>query len=190
VSAKDPELSTLLAAGTTTAPRSRAGLLLATALGCALACHERTETPPPAPSAESAMMLGGEPRAHPIGELAIAPDYSMSMESDKECPLDSPFATKRGFVKMGIELSVEGTSSSEVPVNPFYATLYDASGDMFANTLAGCEPGLPSVRVTSGVKARGFVTFEIPRGARKLELKYAPIIIGRGPEEVRFAVAR
>jgi hypothetical protein len=93
-------------------------------------------------------------------------------------------------VKVGIELSVEGTSAVEVPVNPFYATLSNSSGETFANTLAGCEPGLPSVRVTAGVKARGFVTFEIPREARKLELKYAPIIIGRGAEEVRFAVAR
>ena len=136
------------------------------------------------------MMLGGEPRAHSLGELAVAPDYTMSMESDKECPQDSLFATKRGFVKVGIELSVEGTSAVEVPVNPFYASLSDASGNVFANTLAGCEPGLPSVRVTSGAKARGFVSFEIPRGAHKLELKYAPIIIGRGPEELRFAVAR
>src|SRR5262245_5176544 len=102
--------------------RRRAGLPLAVAL--ATACTDGTATPPPAPSAETAMLLGGEPRAHPIGELAVAPDYTMSMESDKECPVDS-FATKRGFVKLGIELSVAGTSAIEVPVNPFYATLSD-----------------------------------------------------------------
>ena len=54
----------------------------------------------------------------------------MSMDSDKECPLDSPFSTRRGFVKFGIEVSLEGTSAVEVPVNPFYATLYDAGEEI------------------------------------------------------------
>jgi hypothetical protein len=135
-------------------------------------------------------MLLGEPRAHTLGELAVAPDYTMSMESDKECPVDSPFATKRGFVKFGVELSLEGTSAVEVPVNPFYATLYDAGGDAYTTTLAGCDPGLPPIRVTAGEKARGFVTFEIPVASRKLELHYAPTIIGRTAEELKFAVQR
>src|SRR5579872_6083998 len=53
----------------------------------AVACHGRGEgTPPlPSPSAESAMILGGEQRAHTLGELAVAADYTMSVESDKEC---------------------------------------------------------------------------------------------------------
>jgi hypothetical protein len=136
------------------------------------------------------MMLGMETRAHPIGELGVAPDYSMSVESDKECPLDPPFASKRGFVKVGLELSVEGTSAVEVPVNPFYALLYDAGGETYTSTLAGCEPNLPSVRLTVGKKARGFVTFEIPRGSRRLELRYAPVVIGRTSEELRFAINR
>lgn len=136
------------------------------------------------------MVLGADTRAHAVGELGIAPDYSMSVDSDKECPLEPPFASKRGFVKVGFEVSVEGTSAREVPVNPFYATLYDGTGESYTSTLAGCEPGLPSVRVTSGKKARGFVTFEIPRGARKLELRYTPVVIGRTSEELRFAINR
>jgi hypothetical protein len=156
-------------------------------------CHAHADAPAPTPSgdtAESAMMLGGEARVHPIGELATAPDYTMSLESDKECPLDSPFAPKRGYVKVGLELSVEGTSAVEIPVNPFYASLYDSGGTVYTSTLAGCEPGLPSVRVTAGRKVRGFVSFEIPTTSHRLELRYAPLIIGRGAEELRFAVVR
>ncbi len=136
------------------------------------------------------MILGGEQRAHTLGELAVAPDYTMSVESDKECLDGSAFASKRGYVKFGIEVSVEGTSAVEVPVNPFYATLYDTGGDVYTSTLAGCDPGLSAVRVTSGKKVRGFVTFEIPASSRKLELHYAPTIIGRGAEELKFAVTR
>ena len=104
--------------------------------------------------------------------------------------MNPPFASKRGFVKVGLEVVIEGRSALEVPVNPFYATLYNTGGDAYTSTLAGCEPGLPPVRVTTGQKARGFVTFEIPPPARKLELRYAPLIIGHGLEELRFAVAR
>jgi len=158
-----------------------------------VACHAHPDAPAPerpAPSAESALVLGAEARAHSIGELAVAADYTMSVESDKECLLDSPFAPRPGFVKVGLELSVEGTSAVEIPVNPFYATLYDSDGDSYRSTLAGCDPGLPSIRVTTGKQARGFVTFEIPNTARHLELRYAPQIIGRGPEELRFTVVR
>jgi hypothetical protein len=136
------------------------------------------------------MILGGEQRAYTLGELAVAPDYTMSVESDKECLEGSAFASKRGYVKFGIEVSLEGTSAVEVPANPFYATLYDTGGDVYTSTLAGCDPGLSSVRVTAGKKARGFVTFEIPAASRKLELHYAPTIIGRGPQELKFSLSR
>jgi hypothetical protein len=156
-------------------------------------CHAHPDAPAPeraAPSAESTLVLGAEARVHSMGELAVAADYTMSLESDKECLLDSPFAPRRGFVKVGLELSVEGTSAVEIPVNPFYATLYDSNGDAYRSTLAGCEPGLPPVRLTSGKQARGFVSFEIPGASRHLELRYTPQIIGRGPEELRFTVVR
>ncbi len=165
-------------------------LLLGPLALSSVGCHATTDAPPPSASSESATLLGTEERVHPMGELAIAADYTMSMDSDKECGRDSPFVTKRGFVKLGVEVSLEGTSAVEVPVNPFYATLYDAGGDVYTSTLAGCDPGLPSVRITTGKKARGFVTFEIPAASRRLELRYAPTIIGRGPEELRFTVNR
>ena len=114
----------------------------------------------------------------------------MSVESARDCPLDPPFAAKSGFVKLGVEIVVEGTTSLEVPVNPFYATLYDVTGESYTSTLAGCEPGVPPVRVTLGKTARGFVTFEVPKSQRKLELRYAPLVIGPGTEELRFTVLR
>lgn len=104
--------------------------------------------------------------------------------------MDAPFAPKRGNAKVGIEVSLSGSSEREVPVNAFYATLYDARGDSYSATLAGCEPALPSVRVIRGKTAHGFVTFEIPKTAEKLELRYAPLVIGPGVEELKFAVQR
>jgi hypothetical protein len=165
-------------------------MLVPFALAVACRGHSEGTSASPFPSSESAAILGAETRAHAMGELAVAPDYNMSVDSDRECLENSPFASKHGHVKLGIEVSIEGTSAVEVPVNPFYATLYDAGGDVYTSTLAGCDPGLSAVRVTSGKKARGFVTFDIPASSRKLELHYAPTIIGRGPEELKFAIAR
>lgn len=135
-------------------------------------------------------VLGLDTRVHPPGELGQARDYSMSVDSIKDCPLEPPFAPKRGNSKVGLEISLQGTSDREVPVNVFYATLYDARGDSFSATLAGCEPALPSIRLTRGKTARGFITFEIPKSAEKLELRYAPLVIGPGTEELKFAINR
>lgn len=143
-----------------------------------------------ASSSASAEIVGLDTRVHPIGEVGRTRDYSMSVESSKECPLDPPFAPKRGNVKVGVEVAIQGESEREVPINAFYATLVDARGDSFSATLAGCDPALPSVRLTAGKSARGFITFEVPKGAEKFELHYAPLVIGPGTEELKFAVLR
>jgi hypothetical protein len=158
-------------------------------------CRAREE-PAPAPSArapapaEPVPIVGAEPRVYAMGELGAARDYTMSAESVKDCLLDSPFAAKSGFVKVGVEVELRGTSTAEVPANPFYATLRAGNGDEYPSTLAGCDPGLPSIRLTAGQKARGFVTFEIPKATARAELRYAPLVIGPGVEELRFAIAR
>lgn len=173
-------------------PGFRSSLLALLLVPLAAGCHARGEGTAPSPSAgtPSGLVMGSEDRAYLLGELGVAPDFTMSVESDKECPEATAFAPKRGFIKFGVEVSISGTSTVEVPVNPFYATLHDSTGDVYTSNLAGCDPGLPAVRVTTGKKARGFVTFEIPTMSRKLELRYAPTIIGRTGEELKFTVTR
>lgn len=155
------------------------------------ACSKgRTDNQVVASSAAPEPVVGLETRVHPLGELGQARDYSMSVESVKDCPMDAPFAPKRGNAKVGLEVSVQGTTDREVPVNAFYATLRDARGDSYSATLAGCEPALPAVRVTREGSAHGFITFEIPKVSDKLELRYAPLVIGPGTEELKFSVSR
>jgi hypothetical protein len=181
--------------------RRRLGSSLLAVLGvvpCAgvCGCRGASSNEPSAASSSSAaagseaLLVGPDTRVHPPGELGHAHDFSMSVESVKDCLLDAPFAARDGSVKVGVEVALEGTTALEVPVNPFYATLHDASGETYTSTLAGCEPSLPSIRLTSGKKARGFVTFEVPKTARHLELHYAPLVIGPGVEELRFQVVR
>jgi hypothetical protein len=152
--------------------------------------RSHTDNQVAASSGAGAPILSLDTKVHSLGELGQARDYSMSVESIKDCPMDPPFAPKRGNAKVGLEVSIQGVSDREVPVNVFYATLYDAREDSYRATLAGCEPSLPSLRVTNGKTARGFVTFEIPKTADKLELRYAPLVIGPGTEQLKFSVVR
>ena len=171
--------------------RFGASLVIGLGLAClALGCQRKSETELAEGSSATATFIGPDTRIHPPGELARAPDYTMSVESTKECPSEGPFAPKRGNVKVGLEVLLEGTSQREVPANAFYGVLEDGAGNTYPPTLAGCEPPLPAVRVQNGSKARGFISFEIPNGARKLTFRYAPMVIGPGKEELKFAVER
>ncbi len=135
-------------------------------------------------------MLGVEPATHSLGELAEARDYAMSVDSIDDCSVEPPFAPKPDDVKLGVDVVIAGTTANEVPANPFYALLYDEAGGTYESTLAGCEPGLVPRQVTRGEDARGFITFEVPKTAHALTMRYAPLIIGAGPEELRFSVPR
>lgn len=135
-------------------------------------------------------MLGAEPRVLGMGELGRTPHFSASVDSVRECPMDPPFSPKRGFLKLGVELTLTGTTATEVPTNPFYATVVDPSGTTYAPTLAGCEPGLFAGRVAEGKSQTGYVTFEVPKAATRLELRYRPAIIGAKDEELRFSIRR
>jgi hypothetical protein len=125
-----------------------------------------------------------------VGELGRAADYTMSVEAVRDCPVTGALAPKRGLVKVGLDVALEGTSAREVPANAFYASLRSLAGEAYSGTLTGCEPALPSVRLTQGAKARGHVVFEVPRTAMNLELRYAAPVIGGGVEELRFTIQR
>lgn len=152
----------------------------------AFAC-DASEDVPPRPSAE---IVGAQKPVHSPGELGVARDYTMSVESVQPCAVERPFRPEPGIDKLGVEVVIEGKSEREVPVNPFYATLRDGTDETYSSTLAGCRPVLEAVRVTRGDKARGFITFDVPKSARKLEMTYNPVVIGGGREELKFDLGR
>lgn len=114
----------------------------------------------------------------------------MSVDAVRDCHVTERAAPKRGYVRVGLDVTLEGTSAREVPANPYYATLRDASGAVYAGALSGCEPSLPAVRLRRGQKTRGHLNFDVVRTATVLELRYAPPVIGQGTEELRFSVRR
>lgn len=131
------------------------------------------------------------PRIHRIGQLATANDYTLTLTEVKRCS-GTRIAPRAGNVRMGVKLEIAGTSSREVPVNPFYARLVDRERDGYgyAATFGGCEPDLKSAHVTEGQSMSGWVTFEIPEKATGLELTYSPYILNSAEQPVKFDLGR
>ena len=112
-----------------------------------------------------------------IGETAKLPDYALTASDVQECKVPKYFKPKPGNIKLGVRIHIEATGSRQVPVNPFYAKVTDSSGYTYSSVFGGCTPDLKSLRLSSGEKAEGFVTFEIPTTAKGLTLTYMPLIV-------------
>jgi hypothetical protein len=125
-----------------------------------------------------------------IGQRGVAQHYAMSVSETKECVLEPHFRPSAGLVKLGVLVHIEATGGLQVPANPFYATLLDASQTRYETTLAGCQPALHAGQLTRDQKASGWISFEIPKAARGLQLTYAPLLLGAGKDELTFALDR
>lgn len=106
-----------------------------------------------------------------LGERVEAGEFSLTVGTLKECP--QPYL-KEGNTILGVELVVEGLVDRDVNVNPFYAQILDGDGLSYRPTLRGCEPRLKAARLSQGERVRGFVSFELSKRARRLELRYEP----------------
>jgi hypothetical protein len=174
--------------------------LLCTALlvGSPLACKTKKESSSPVPPASTVPPVAPETTPavittdplHKLGETAQGGDYKLTVVTVKECNVKYYFKPKKGNIKLGAEVIIEGTADRQVPVNPFYAKLTDAEGYTYASTFAGCEPDLKSRQVGKGEQSRGWVSFEIPEKSTGLKLSYAPFVIGRGKQEIKFDLGR
>jgi hypothetical protein len=153
----------------------------------------RFELTPPVPVAPT-VTLGEAPGAAValpgVGDTATAADYQLTLVSVRECKVESYLQPKPENLTLGIQIAIEGTRDRDVPVSPFHAKLEDADGKTYNATLAGCRPILPSVRVAKGERVEGWVSFELPKGARDPKLHYEPTIIGSPAQPLRFSLGR
>ncbi len=169
-------------------------LVMAAAL---LACKKSAPAAGETPVGETVATPTAEPpppvvtnKVWNVGDKATAPDYTMTLENVKECKVKYYFKPKKGNIKLGIEVAVEGTADKDVPVNPFYAKVTDSEGYTYNSTFGGCDPDLKSVRLSKGEKAKGWITFEVPAKAAGLKLSYNPFIIGTTKQELKFDLGR
>ena len=146
---------------------------------------------PPASSSAVVPEKRPAPVTHRVGQTASSLDYALTLEQVKTCD-DTPIQPKPGNLRLGVKVSIEGRTEREVPVNPFYARLTDRQRDgyAYAATFGGCMPDLKSARVDKGDRVSGWITFEIPKQAKGLELSYSPYVLGSTEQIVRFDLGR
>lgn len=107
--------------------------------------------------------------------------------------LDDCSAVGRGLDgarRLGIQVELEPTGEVQVPANPYYARLVDGLGNVYDATLGGCGSPLAPTLPARGQTARGWVVFEVPRGARDFTLTYAPKLVGALQAELSVALGR
>ncbi len=161
-----------------------------TSAGSRASVSARPAMPSPMAQKPTGPPLGVSPGLHGVGERAMARDYTMTVLKVEPCVVEPHFQAKPGHIKLGVEVQIEGRSERAVATNPFAASLRDSNDEDYKAALAGCEPTLRAGHVSSGETARGFISFEVPRGATGFVMKYAPFIVGAGPEELRFSLGR
>jgi len=110
------------------------------------------------------------------------------VEEVKECKAQRYLRPKKGNIRVGVKVLIESTDE-DVRVSPFSAKVADAEGYAYNNTSLGCKPALKSVTLSSGEKARGWLSFEVPKDASSLKMTYAPYLTG-GKQTLKFDLGR
>jgi hypothetical protein len=122
----------------------------------------------------------------PQGVVARTPHFDMLVSAPAECERSGPSAGGR---RVGVLITLQARSSVQVPANPYYALLVDGQSVAREPTLGGCAPALPSTLLEAPQLARGWINFEVPRGAGDFLLAYAPPLATGEHEEVTFRLS-
>ncbi len=143
------------------------------------------------PLASSWPALGPAEPASPrrVGDIARGPGYSLSVDRLDSCTRTAVPSAARGWRRIGVEVSVQNSSTKPLRVNPFYAELRDADDHSYHFTLAGCEPHLMAGLIPPDTTWKGWLSFDVRANAEALELRYAPPDSRGLPEtQVRFTL--
>ncbi|HEX2735908.1 MAG TPA: DUF4352 domain-containing protein [Polyangiaceae bacterium] len=166
----------------------RSPTLTVVAIATLCACQRNTSTDATSLGAPQASVAGLTARTYRLGETATTPFYRLTIRRVTTCTVDPPFKPAEGVKRIGIDVTIEGVSDSEVPVNPFYALVADRGGQRYEATLAGCKPVLAATRVARGQTESGWISFDVPAEIEGAEVSYAPAVLGAGKPEVVFAL--
>jgi len=157
-------------------------LVIAALLACKKKEKKEEPVAAPAPSAAPAP----EPKKpevtdklFKVGETAEAENYKLTLISVAECkPKGYTTRPKKGNIYLGAEVLVESKADRTLFVSPVHGKVVDADGITINHKFvykSSCEPKLAaSTRLEKGEKAKGFLTFEVPKDAKGLKLSYTP----------------
>jgi hypothetical protein len=131
-------------------------------------------------------VVSGAEQVVPPGVVARTEHYDMQVSAPAEC---EPSGASAGTRRVGVLVTVQARGTVQVPANPYYARLRDGQNVVREPTLSGCTPALASALLETPGVARGWINFEVPRGATDFLLAYAPLLTTGERPEVTFRLA-
>lgn len=99
--------------------------------------------------------------------------FSLKVLGTRYCPEDPLRPAEAGYQRLGVELQLTARHAM-VAANPFYARLLDSRGSLYRARLNGCAPEMTPQLLRTGSSASGWMSFDIPEGAKELSLVYSP----------------
>ncbi len=89
---------------------------------------------------------------------------------------DFPGARKarEGYTLAALDVIIASDRAKDVTFRPKYATLVGADGEEHAARASGRDPALEEVEdLPKGQTRRGWLTYEVPKNARKFQFRYS-----------------
>lgn len=131
--------------------------------------------PPPAGYTPDQALLATAPPAPAVGlgtpaENQGAALTALRVEDPSKASL--PVTLGAGMRLVSVEIQLENKGAEKLSANPLYAYLVDDQGYVHSAELFGRDGSLPSLDLATGEKARGWVSFKLPEGAKPFALKY------------------
>jgi hypothetical protein len=131
------------------------------------------------------VVTGPDPVVLP-GVVARTEHYDMQVSAPSECERSGPSGGAR---RVGVLVTLQARGAVQVPANPYYARLIDGQNVVREPTLSGCAPALAFALLETPGVARGWINFDVPRGATASLLSYAPPLTTGEHPEITFRLA-
>ncbi len=181
-------------------------ILAITAAGCGSQKSASAPTAPPTGATQTPASVGATqvptpaatptPTAAPkgpeigkVGQKVTSAGISLTVHSVKRTS-DSGnqlIVPKQGNEYLVVEVTIENESRETSPYNPLYFKVKDSdSFEYNVSLMPMIGNALKSGELAQGEKARGTVTFEIPKTVKGLVLSYQPLVILGGYQPIRI----
>ena len=163
-----------------------------------LACKKKSEEAAPPAATQAAKTAAPAPppplpdKLYKVGETGKGLDYNLAVDNVTECKKKWS-APKKGNIFLGVEATVESTADKQFMASPSQAKVID-SENLTYNSLGyastvNCDPTFKFTNLAKGEKAKGWLIFEVPKGASDLKMSYNPVSFGT-PQTVKFDLGR
>lgn len=91
----------------------------------------------------------------------------------------------QGRVFLLASVTLENASRERAPYNPLYFKVKDGEGFEYTASLLAADQSLKSGELAAGERVRGFVAFQVPAAAKRLQISYQPLVLFGGYQVLR-----